>query len=228
MSDLNVPVLECRALAKTYQDGKLFVDVFRCINLAIAAKEQVAIIGPSGSGKSTLLHLLGGLDKPTEGTVCINGTDIYALSEKKRSQLRNRTLGFVYQLHHLLPEFSVLENVCLPLLLQEKTIIEAEHQATELLAKVGLAKRLGHKVSELSGGERQRTAIARALVTKPSCLLADEPTGNLDQQTANGVYETMLELNRDVGTSLVIVTHDLQLAKKMDRILTIQDGEVFH
>lgn len=219
MNDAKHNVLECKHLSKTYRDGKILVDVFKDINLTIAPGEQVAIVGPSGSGKSTLLHLLGGLDKPTQGEVYIDGVNFFDLSEKKRSQLRNEKLGFIYQLHHLLPEFSVLENVCLPLLLQKKSISDATSQAEDLLVKVGLGERLQHKISELSGGERQRTAIARALVTAPLCLLADEPTGNLDQQTASRVYETMLELNKNIGTSLVIVTHDLQLAERMDRII---------
>lgn len=219
-------VLSTTELYKSYHDGKLMVDVLLGVNFELKRGEQVAIVGASGSGKSTLLHLMGGLDKPTKGDVLVGGQAINKLSEKKRCELRNSALGFVYQLHHLLPEFTVLENVCMPLLIRKLNIADAEAQAKEVLEKVGLSHRLEHKVGELSGGERQRTAIARALVAKPLCVLADEPTGNLDHKTADHVYETMLQLNRELGTSFVIVTHDLTLAAKMDRIYELVEGKL--
>jgi lipoprotein-releasing system ATP-binding protein len=217
-------VLSCHNLSKNYIEGTLRTHVLQHIHLEVANNERLAIIGASGSGKSTLLHLLGGLDAPTDGKVHWGGTDISRLDEVQLSHLRNKYLGFVYQFHHLLPEFTVLENVCLPLLIRGGDIKDIQEQAVALLEKVGLQKRLQHKLGEISGGERQRTAIARALVTKPLCILADEPTGNLDHYTAQQVFETMLELNQEFGTSLVIVTHDQQLAQRMDRILTLQDG----
>lgn len=217
-------VLECRQLAKTYKDGRLKVDVFNNLNFQLKPGEQIAITGSSGEGKSTLLHLLGGLDKPTKGEVLLEGVNINQLSEKKRCYLRNSKMGFVYQLHHLLLEFSVLENVCMPLLLNKVPIHEVEKRGHALLKKVGLHHRLNHKIGELSGGERQRTAIVRALITNPVCVFADEPTGNLDHKTAHAVYETMLELNREIGTSFIIVTHDLSLAAKMDRVLSLENG----
>ncbi len=223
MTDL---VLQCQQLQKTYVDGELNVEVLKSIDFSVERGERVAILGPSGSGKSTLLHLMGGLDTPTAGKVLIDGVDIHRVNETQRCQIRNYKLGFVYQFHHLLPEFSALENVAMPLLVRGVKVVQATKQASELLSKVGLAERLSHKVSQLSGGERQRTAIARALVTNPMCLLADEPTGNLDQQTADKVYETMLELNQDLQTSLLIVTHDLRLARRMDRVYQIQDGQI--
>ncbi len=220
------PVIECRGLSKSFQDGRLKVDVLRDINLSIKPGEQVAILGSSGAGKSTLLHLLGGLDKPTQGEILLNGQDIRSLSEAKLCSVRNKMLGFVYQFHHLLPEFSVLENVCMPLLIRREDPEQAKELALALLDKVGLSNRVTHRLGELSGGERQRTAIARALVTKPACVLADEPTGNLDFRTADKVYETMLELNRAFNTSLIIVTHDPRLAQHMDRRLNIVDGQL--
>ncbi len=222
----NKPVIHCDNIAKSYHDGKIDVKVLHEVNLSIKAGEQVAIVGVSGAGKSTLLHLLGGLDKPTSGTVYIDDVDINSLSEKQRSYLRNQKLGFIYQLHHLLPEFTVLENVCMPLLLAKNTDKNYRARATELLEKIGLGHRLQHKIGELSGGERQRTAIARALVTNPVCVFADEPTGNLDPKTAEKVYDSMLSLNKELGTSLVIVTHDQQLASRMDRILRLEDGHL--
>ncbi|KTD06882.1 lipoprotein-releasing ABC transporter ATP-binding protein LolD [Legionella jamestowniensis] len=217
-------ILKCQNLSKSYHDGTNSVEVLRGIDFAIQPGERIAIIGPSGSGKSTLLHLLGGLDKATAGEVLIDGVNWQSLSEKKRCQLRNRQLGFVYQFHHLLPEFTALENVSIPLVLGEQSIAGAQTKAENILQQVGLAQRLHHKPSQLSGGERQRVAIARALVHQPQCVLADEPTGNLDHATALKIFELMLGLNVNLNTALVIVTHDIQLAEKMDKIFTIQDG----
>ncbi|ARB92189.1 lipoprotein-releasing ABC transporter ATP-binding protein LolD [Legionella longbeachae] len=211
-------------LCKSYNDGASKVHVLRGINLSITEGERLAIIGPSGSGKSTLLHLLGGLDKPTSGDVCIKEVNWQKINEKKRCQLRNQGLGFIYQFHHLLPEFTALENVSMPLLLAKKSVKDAEAEASQMLDDVGLKERKTHKPAQLSGGERQRVAIARALVHQPYCVLADEPTGNLDQVTATKVFELMLELNRKMNTALVIVTHDHQLAKQMDRVLVLGEG----
>lgn len=219
-------VLQCRGLIKYYRDGKLNTQVLEGIDLDLAKGEQIAIIGASGSGKSTLLHLLGGLDKPNQGEVLIDGIDINRLSETKRCQLRNQKLGFVYQLHHLLPEFTVFENVCIPLFLSHVSKQQAYERANDILIKVGLGHRTKHKLGEISGGERQRTAIARALVTNPACVLADEPTGNLDNKTAESVYDLMLTLNKEYQTSFIIVTHDLRLARRMDRILSLENGKL--
>ncbi|KTD25755.1 lipoprotein-releasing ABC transporter ATP-binding protein LolD [Legionella maceachernii] len=221
MSDL---IFDCQNLGKTYHDGTEAVEVLKGINFTIRRGERIAIIGPSGSGKSTLLHLLGGLDRPSTGRLLIQDVNWQALSEKQRCKLRNKELGFVYQFHHLLPEFTALENVCMPLLLANKSVAEAQKQAKMVLDQVGLAHRLGHKPAQLSGGERQRVAIARALVHEPRCVLADEPTGNLDNATALKVFDLMLGLNEHLKTALVIVTHDQQLAARMDKTLTIQDG----
>lgn len=222
------PIILATALAKKFIEGKLNVLVLHDINLEVKASELVAIVGPSGSGKSTLLHLLGGLDSPTAGKVEIDGINIHKLSEKAKGELRNKYLGFIYQFHHLLPEFSALENVAIPLLIGGSSVKDAENRSREILAKVGLAKREHHRVGELSGGERQRVAIARALVTNPKCVLADEPTGNLDHKTALQIYEMIIELNHEFKTAFVIVTHDLTIAHKMQRVLVLEDGRFIH
>ena len=217
-------ILEAQGLHKTYKDGKLETAVINGIDFQVGTNETVAIIGSSGSGKSTLLHLLGGLDTPTQGRVSLMGQDFSSLSTVKRGTLRNRHMGFIYQFHFLLPELTALENVMLPLRVRRESAKHAEKEATELLSRVGLSHRLHHKPSELSGGERQRVAIARALITKPACVLADEPTGNLDEGSANQVFDLMLDLNREMQTSIIMVTHDLKLASRMDRQMHILDG----
>lgn len=229
MSELGMKeqaVLSCRDLGKSYEEGPESVVVLSGLQLELHPGERVAIVGTSGSGKSTLLNLLGGLDTPTSGSVWLAGEELSALGEKARGLLRNRSLGFVYQFHHLLPEFTALENVCMPLLIGKTAIPEARERATALLTRVGLGHRLEHKPAELSGGERQRVAIARALVNKPGLVMLDEPTGNLDSHTAQGIQDLMLELSTSMRTAFLVVTHDMNLARQMDRVLHLQEGRL--
>ena len=222
----NNSMIEITGLNRTYNDGANKVEVLSALDLTVKKGEQLAIVGSSGSGKSTLLHLIGGLDKPTSGSVIIDGTNIHQLSAKAQGSFRNQHIGFVYQFHHLLPEFEAQDNVAMPLIIRGMKRIQAHKIASGLIEKVGMSHRKTHKPAELSGGERQRIAFARALVTEPDCVLADEPTGNLDHGTANQVYELMCELNREMGTTFITVTHDLELAGKMQRQLHLEDGNL--
>jgi lipoprotein-releasing system ATP-binding protein len=219
-------VINCRGLGKTFSEGDSPLTILHDIDFSITRGERIAIMGASGSGKSTLLHLLGGLDEPTTGEVSITGKLLKTLSPLQLGKLRNRVLGFVYQFHHLLPEFTALENVAMPLLIRGTSPAVARNRAEVLLGRVGLAARLSHKPGELSGGERQRASVARALVTNPACVLADEPTGNLDRQNAEQVYELMLQLNQEFGTSFLVATHDPLIAGRMDRIVQLEDGRL--
>jgi len=219
-------VLVCRQLGKTFGEGDVALTILSDIDFTINTGERIAIMGASGSGKSTLLHLLGGLDEPTSGDVSITGQSLASLSPVQLGRLRNKTLGFIYQFHHLLPEFTATENVAMPLLVRGVNPAQAREQAESLLARVGLSARQTHKPGEMSGGERQRAAVARALVTQPACVLADEPTGNLDRKNAEQVYALMLELNQELGTSLLVATHDPLIAESMDRVVRLEDGRL--
>jgi lipoprotein-releasing system ATP-binding protein len=220
----NSPVMVCEGVGKTYTEAGSALEVLRDICLSIGKGERIAIIGTSGSGKSTLMNILGGLEAPTQGSVSVGGEALYSVSEEKRAQIRNRQLGFVYQFHHLLPEFDAVENVAMPLLLGNVAINEARSRAQEMLVAVGLSARFSHKPAQLSGGERQRVAIARALIARPACVLMDEPTGNLDNHTANDVQRLMARLNKEFQTSFIIVTHDSELAYRMDRVMELREG----
>ncbi|MDH3645394.1 MAG: ATP-binding cassette domain-containing protein [Gammaproteobacteria bacterium] len=226
MNDANkdAVVLSCVDIARSYPQASGDLSVLRDVQLEVLRGERLSIIGASGSGKTTLLQIMGGLDEPTSGQVLINGQDLSHLADAERGLMRNELIGFVYQFHHLLPEFTALENVAMPLLIRRSDVAKSMEEAGELLGRVGLGERLGHKPAQLSGGERQRAAVARALITRPALVLADEPTGNLDGRTGARVFETMLDLNRELGTSLVVVTHDMRIARKMDRVLNLEDG----
>jgi lipoprotein-releasing system ATP-binding protein len=221
---MTAPILEARGVHKSFKQGPVTLEVLQGVAMSVAVGERIAIVGASGSGKTTLLQILGGLDRPTTGQVLVDGKDIHEQSEQERGALRNRALGFVYQFHHLLPEFSALENVAMPLLVRRMKVADARARARSLLDRVGLGQRLGHRPDQLSGGERQRAAVARALVTEPKIVLADEPTGNLDGTNAESVFALMLELNRELGTSLIVVTHDMRLASRMERMYAIERG----
>jgi lipoprotein-releasing system ATP-binding protein len=218
------PILEARGVHKSFRQGPVTLEVLQGIAISVTAGERIAIVGASGSGTTTLLQILGGLDRPTTGQVLVDGRDIHEQTEEERGALRNRALGFVYQFHHLLPEFTALENVAMPLLIRRMNVAEARGRARAILDRVGLGQRLTHRPDQLSGGERQRAAVARALVTEPKIVLADEPTGNLDGTNAEAVFALMLELNRELGTSLIVVTHDMRLAGRMERIFEIERG----
>ncbi|WP_029685966.1 lipoprotein-releasing ABC transporter ATP-binding protein LolD [Tatumella saanichensis] len=222
----NPLLLECSQLCKRYQEGSVHTDVLKNVSFSLHPGEMTAIVGSSGSGKSTLLHLLGGLDSPTSGEVLFKGQSLNQMSAAAKAELRNRELGFIYQFHHLLPDFSALENVAMPLLIGKKNSREAFQRATEMLEAVGLAARASHRPSELSGGERQRVAIARALVNRPSLVMADEPTGNLDARNADAIFRLLGELNQTQGTAFLVVTHDLQLAKRLNRQMEMRDGQL--
>jgi lipoprotein-releasing system ATP-binding protein len=224
MNDKASAVLEARGVKKSFHQGPKEVRVLEDVSMELSAGESLAILGASGAGKSTLLHILGGLDRPDEGEVLIDGVSIWSMKAAQRSRVRNHTMGFVYQFHHLLPEFTALENVAMPLLIRGESTNDARDRSIEILTRVGLSERLGHKPGELSGGERQRAAVARALVGSPRVMLGDEPTGNLDERTADHVYGLMLELNQELGTSLLLVTHDTRLASRMDRQLELRMG----
>jgi lipoprotein-releasing system ATP-binding protein len=226
MTEQGAAVLSARGVQRSFREGSSTLEVLCGVELEVQRGERLAIIGASGSGKTTLLQILGGLDRPDGGQVLVGGQDLHAISERERGALRNRSIGFIYQFHHLLPEFSALENVAMPLLVRRESVSSAAAQARALLSRVGLAQRLNHKPYQLSGGERQRTAVARALVTTPQLVLADEPTGNLDGANAAQVFALMLELNRELGTSLVVVTHDPRLAARMDRVLELDGGRL--
>jgi len=222
----NPVILQCQGLTMRYQQGDLDVEVLKGVDLTIESGDRVAIMGASGSGKSTLLHLLGGLEKPTQGEVILAGQDLKTISTGQLSRLRNQSLGFIYQFHHLLGEFTLLENVAMPVLIAGQSVKQAKQQAAELLDRVGLGHRIKHKPGELSGGERQRATIARALINRPQCVLADEPTGNLDTQTAEQIYQLMLALNQELQVSFLVVTHDPVLAQRMDKVLYMADGKI--
>lgn len=226
MNETNAPILIARGVHKTFREGAIAVDVLKGIDFQVGQGELVSIVGTSGSGKTTLLHILGGLAEPTSGSVQIDQKDVNLLSQKARGQLRNHALGFVYQFHHLLAEFSAQENVAMPLLIRRTDPGEAMERAAETLARVGLGDRLRHRPAELSGGERQRAALARAMVAKPRCIMADEPTGNLDARTAGSIHDLLVELNEAMGTSLIVVTHDTRLARRMGRMVSLENGRL--
>lgn len=226
MQAVSEPIVNALGVSKTFREGTLQVEVLKSIDFQVGQGELVSIVGASGSGKTTLLHILGGLAEPSTGTVHIDQKDINRLSQKARGELRNHALGFVYQFHHLLAEFSAQENVAMPLLIRRTEPEQAMEQAADILVRVGLGERLGHRPAELSGGERQRAALARALVAKPRCIMADEPTGNLDARTAGSIHDLLVELNEATGTSLIVVTHDIRLAERMGRMVSLENGRI--